>query len=413
MYHPKLSPDPVKRDEQLQTLRLALPALPLLSPDLPAETLGNYLQTYTLALSAAIELALPQRSRSRRHFYDGWTPISMAFRAQLTALIEIHRFCLGQHGRTAWSSLTALQTGLASIIHTWCTRHNRFTLPVDQNTNIAFWIGLVLPNDFYQARARLLFHLLSAIPETLASLHGRKRLERRKGHSTYTQRIEQAREQKKLGILIQHLLGSKQQSPDFTSFLSCENTLLTDPLAIHESCTRSAHSHFSPSTNRNILDTSVIDWSTKDSVLASKDQFINNVTSTIPTQLLPTFQPRIEELWLGLSFPFQTDLSDRMDSRLTQIHCPTQEEFMTLLRRKHSNSPGPSSITYELLRALPDEHIQFIYDLLSSLWPHRDVYVPEHWKWRWLCPIPKAGLETTSWANLRPLMLLDSIRKVG
>jgi hypothetical protein len=335
MYNPKLSADPIKRDDQLHLLHSALPDIPLITPELPAASLGDHLQTYTLGLSQAIESAIPQKAKSRRHFYEGWSPLTMALQAQLTALTEIRRFCLGHHGRTRWSTLISLQTGLATIINNWSQRHNRLTLPPDQFTDITFWINLALPTDFVPARSKLLFHLLTSIPNTLRRLQGRKRHERRKQFSAFTCRMELAREQRKYGTLIRHLLGSKQQSPDLTSLLSCENTVLTDPRAIHDSCTRSANAHFSPMNTRNVFDTSLIDWTSQSTVLASKHHVIAHATSTIPASLRTTFQPRIEELWLGLSYPFQhPDLSDRMDTHMTQIHCPTFEEFSKLLQRK-------------------------------------------------------------------------------
>jgi hypothetical protein len=166
-----------------------------------------------------MEHALPQRSRSRKHYYEGWTPFSMALKLQLHALTESRRFCLGHHGRSTWSSLGPLQAGLAKIISTWSQRHNRLSLNTDETTDISFWISLTLPNDFSSSRARLLHVLLTAIPSTLHRLHARMRHERRKHFSSFTSKMEQLREQRKIGALIRHLLGSSQQTPDLTSLL--------------------------------------------------------------------------------------------------------------------------------------------------------------------------------------------------
>ena len=285
-----------------------------------------------------MEHALPQRSRSRKHYYEGWTPFSMALKLQLHALTEIRRFCLGHHGRSTWSSLGPLQAGLAKIISTWSQRHNRLSLNTDETTDTSFSISLTLPNDFSSSRARLLHVLLTAIPLTLHRLHARMRHERRKHFSSFTSKMEQLLEQRKIGALIRHLLGSSQQTPDLTSFLTEEGTLITDPHAIHDSCTRSADHH---SNTRNVLPTETIDWTSKATVLASRDRFITTVSDVIPDSLRSIFLPRIDDLWFGLTYPFQTDLSDRMDTAFTKIHCPTLQEFSISFSINLRRPPAP------------------------------------------------------------------------
>ena len=56
-------------------------------------------------------------------------------------------------------------------------------------------------------------------------------------------------------------------------------------------------------------------------------------------------------------------------------------------------------------------NIKYLHALLSALWVHRGSHVPEFWKVRFLCPIPKGDLASTKWGDLRPLMLLDCLRK--
>jgi len=411
MYIPKFAMDPAKREEQVAALHSALPPVNDITATTTPETLCDLLDAYSSQLTTSLRTVLPQPRTSKRHYYDGWTPLSMAYKYQLLALQELRRHCLGYHKRPRWTSITALQRGVASILHTWTTRHNALTLH-GESTNIAEWIALVLPQNIHRARSLLLHRLTAAIPSTLHQLHGRIRKERRQKFSKFTAKMETALANRKYGTFIRHLLGSKQTSPDLTTITTEAGVLLTDPRLIHNHCTAMANAHFTPTPTHSVLPEDIIDWSSPTTVRSSHNAFTTFVTSVIPPPLLPTFQPRIHDIWLGLTYPFRSDLHANMTQEFTCLHCPTFEEFTTLLRHKPSKAPGPSSITYDILRALPAPHIQYLYDCLAALWPHRDVHVPSNWKWRWLCPIPKSTSDTTVWADLRPLMLLECLRKL-
>jgi hypothetical protein len=42
----------------------------------------------------------------------------------------------------------------------------------------------------------------------------------------------------------------------------------------------------------------------------------------------------------------------------------------------------------------------------------KDKTIPDHWHWKLLCPIPKTEVATTVLANLRPIMLVEALRKL-
>jgi hypothetical protein len=85
------------------------------------------------------------------------------------------------------------------------------------------------------------------------------------------------------------------------------------------------------------------------------------------------------------------------------------EEFSRAIESTKTNSAGGmSGLTYNMMRCWSDATRKRVYDMLVSCW--EEGVIPDYWKWRWLVPIPKK--EDPELHELRPLMLLEALRKV-
>jgi hypothetical protein len=88
---------------------------------------------------------------------------------------------------------------------------------------------------------------------------------------------------------------------------------------------------------------------------------------------------------------------------------PTLEQFISEVNKGSPNSTGGmSGFTYAMLKGLPDRARKAIYESLVEVWDAK--HIPRSWKWRWLLPIPK--VEDPSPEQLRPLGLLEILRKL-
>ena len=96
-----------------------------------------------------------------------------------------------------------------------------------------------------------------------------------------------------------------------------------------------------------------------------------------------------------------------MEEALTRV--PDFETFRkTVARNGKKSSSGMSGYTYRMQKAMPEEVIREIYDQLSNMW--QDKHIPDWWKWRWFCPIPKVAVNI-GLNNLRPISLVEIMRK--
>jgi hypothetical protein len=89
---------------------------------------------------------------------------------------------------------------------------------------------------------------------------------------------------------------------------------------------------------------------------------------------------------------------------------PTYEEFTQAIEYSpNGTAPGMSDITYNMLKAWPDNAKRKAYEALTTLWESKTI--PEHFKWRYQCLKPKTTDAYPAADELRPLTLLDSLRK--
>ena len=69
-----------------------------------------------------------------------------------------------------------------------------------------------------------------------------------------------------------------------------------------------------------------------------------------------------------------------------------------------------SGCSYNMIKSWPEPALRAAYDCISICWQDRTT--PDHWRWRWLVPIPKKATDTPLMDDLRPLMLTEATRKI-
>ena len=116
----------------------------------------------------------------------------------------------------------------------------------------------------------------------------------------------------------------------------------------------------------------------------------------------------LHTFWKGLTM---VKRRNRVHNDLSSLWSkpPTFSRFMTELKRKKGGSTGGfTGLTYELIKAWPESTLRMVHKLLSQAWMSRSTL--EYWNWKWLVPIPKVPDPNVD--QIRPIMLLESLRKL-
>ena len=103
--------------EAMETL-IALPAPTDESTD---EEVINYMQGLEEHSSKTVKKLYMKsgQGKTRSSHKDGWSPTFIAYKAHLTALVEIRRRLLGQAGHRRWDNILEMQDDLVDIIALW------------------------------------------------------------------------------------------------------------------------------------------------------------------------------------------------------------------------------------------------------------------------------------------------------
>ena len=76
---------------------------------------------------------------------------------------------------------------------------------------------------------------------------------------------------------------------------------------------------------------------------------------------------------------------------------------------KANSAPGPSGLTNNMTKSWPDSMVEYVHACLSKFWTSTSI--PAAQKWKWLHNIPKTSGDSTKLSDLRPLMLIEVLRK--
>jgi hypothetical protein len=166
--------------------------------------------------------------------------------------------------------------------------------------------------------------------------------------------------------------------------LRVKETVLAEPLQIHRQLTSNFRLWFSDPKP----------WQTW-TVHPDKQDFLKHYEETrIPAKVLGT-------LWESLRRKAEPDED--------LANTPTFEEFSKAIdHMKKDSAPGMSGLSYNMMRVWDEKIRRRIYDEICALWEQGQF--PKEWERRWIVPIPKK--EDPDIGDLRPLMLMEALRKV-
>ena len=100
----------------------------------------------------------------------------------------------------------------------------------------------------------------------------------------------------------------------------------------------------------------------------------------------------------------------QQDLQLALCSPPTLAEFTAAIHcHKGSTAPGASGLTYNMVKGWPPAVIAKVHELLILSFSGP---TPEWLQWGWLCPKPKDPESGITLDGLRPLMLLEVLRKL-
>lgn len=114
--------------------------------------------------------------------------------------------------------------------------------------------------------------------------------------------------------------------------------------------------------------------------------------------------------FLDFNFPDRrsTPISNRFRKAKNEIF--TTKQIKEIIHRKKSTSPGVDGITYDILKALPDEYIDCLTKCFNTIW--KEQKFPDAWKITKVIPIPKPGKDSLSVEGYRPISLLPVLMKL-
>eukprot|EP01041_Mallomonas_annulata_P042118 gene42118-biopygen5466 len=109
------------------------------------------------------------------------------------------------------------------------------------------------------------------------------------------------------------------------------------------------------------------------------------------------------------SVPNQQELKQDMHNCFQQP--PTYTEFESAIRHINTNTaPDMSNLTNNEIKSWHDQIKRTAYEALSELWEIHTI--PDDWSWRYLCLKPKTSDPHLTATDLRPLTLIDCLRKL-
>ena len=114
-------------------------------------------------------------------------------------------------------------------------------------------------------------------------------------------------------------------------------------------------------------------------------------------------------LWEAFTAPFQhTELQYELQQALRDP--PTLAEFTAAIQyHKGITAPGASGLTYKMVKGWPPSVIMKVHELLTLAFSGP---TPAWLQWGWLCTKPKDPENGITLDGLRPLMLLEVLRKI-
>ena len=335
-------------------------------------------------------------TRRRRHF-DGWSPTAMALKANLSALLQIQSHLRGYRGHQRWRTQADMDRDLPDILHQWQHTVLRLRWKDGGDPHRIMDCTGMGPGGWRLATLHSVHHphyCSTLITRVKRLLHGRQRRLLRIEISHHAARLEALRAQGRIGRVIKSTLQEEAELFTLESLCIPGEGILTDHRSIHNLVT----DHFA----RWYRSPPGID----DSWTATPDH-----TSFLLHTARLAIPPDIGTLlWRALAGPPGVD-AVRAELQGELAAPPTLDEFISTIEgHRGSTTPGATGLTYHMVKGWPGPIRVFAHHCLVELWALPDT--PLWLQWGWLCPKPKDPAAEVTLDGLRPLILLEVLRKL-
>jgi Ulp1 family protease len=337
---------------------------------------------------------------------DGWSPMYIAYKAHLTTLVEIRRSLLGHAHRKKWSDTMTMMREMPDILDMWETTLDSLDITSVQRQEIMdstahslqWWKDLTTLPD------------IGAIDNDIDTLkqrlHGVSRIEFRRRINVHVRRREDARREGKwkkvIGSLLGNLAGRRHQPGiDLDMITTDDGKILGDPEEIHQAVTDKFEEWFDmPDTCHGDLHIGNNWTQCRD----SEEYFVRDTAHTgTPENIRRLIHKAI------VNVPNQKQIHDELRESLKQP--PSLIEFEDAIKKAKTNSSaGISGCSYNQLKRWPPELIARVHYCLCRIW--QSQCTPDRWTARWLVVIPKKQEDIPNVSNMRPLILVEAIRKI-
>ena len=369
---PQSPEDEARYTSQIETWILQHPTPTTISPIRS----GKWLLAFS---KAANEIVSTLTNPHKRQMRQGFSPPGLYLTHTLHAGRLIRRGLQGSDHRPPWALHLAHHKTLQAY-QTWLSKTQDIITKTTSDTSYSKTLAdytdnplLVIPSPASMSLPDLCAHLNRVLPLLRSKLHSsnRQRLRRQASDRTRQMTIQAAAHKTKQAI--RYTLGSKVPHYDFSSIRSNSNEIFFNPADVHNVTTKHFHDHFkAPDASPNFQ----IDYSNEDTLAASKALFMTHANHSAIT-------PEIKDLlWTALTRP-QTQLttphpSSPLRDQLRDICAgtPSFAQFtQTLKSKSNDSSPGPTGLSYRLLKLIDPQYLNIIYEQLVHRWSSK--HIPE------------------------------------
>ena len=237
-------------------------------------------------------------------------------------------------------------------------------------------------------------------------LQGRARTDMRYAHKGYMAFIESHREKGRLKEILKAILGSHagrrhQDGLDMSVVTNTSGDVVGDPKTIHEVWTDHYNDFYKlPDQFDNELHRT-LDW---EPIVKDRTRFMKiHATSNIPQWCL-------DIIYESLQIKAGADVVHNSLAMILEPPPSVEDLYASIRRTKTNSAPGPSGLSYNMLKSFPREMVEYVHSLIVHYWAPGPK--PVSWKWRWLHLIPKTVKDNMGLNDCRPLMLCEVLRKI-
>ena len=261
--------------------------------------------------------------------------------------------------------------------------------------------------DIIHHHEHILDSCSNAIKTTVKQLNKIRRISKQKQYKQFHNKRETLRTLGRLKQVITSMLGdtkTKCRNYEFTlDALRLNNGQLeTEPQKIHNTLTKEFDQWYTGPIDLQYY-TGPQDLEQAKYIMHDLAYFQEITKHTgVPSHLIELFHSHIQS---------KVSPQVRLELQESLAAPPTYEEFVKRITRvSRDSTPGPSGLTYNMIKAWDNESKKAAYVALAQIWESK--LIPRSWKWRWLVVIPKTKETHPYVKSLRPITMVEAIRKI-